>query len=51
MKSDRKKRYKKPKIVSGKVFEQAALACSASTFGNLLTNLKQNAEHCGMSSS
>lgn len=34
MKKEKKKKYQKPKIVSEKIFEQAALACGKCISGN-----------------
>ena len=51
---DEKRRYTRPKIVSERVFEQAALACAQYAFfagAPLALNLKQNDTTCGFSSS
>jgi hypothetical protein len=46
-----KKAYGKPKIVSQKIFEQTALACTYSIFSNSQTDLKTNAIACGYNDS
>jgi len=54
-KTNSRRCYRKPRILTEKVFEQAALACGAIQLpGNVnsgLTNLKSNATGCGFSHS
>ena len=49
--NSKKKGYQKPKIVTEKVFEQAALACAQNQFSNTKINMKVEQTICGYSSS
>jgi len=51
--SRNKKAYKKPKVVSEKVFEQVALACSGEQWISPppYTHMKSRSSECGYSSS
>jgi len=42
-----KKTYRRPRVTSERVFEQAALSCVVSSFGNTYTTLKISATTCG----
>lgn len=46
-----KRVYQKPKVVSDKVFEQAALACQQLAWPHTRTNLKNNNNTCGWNAS
>lgn len=46
-----RKIYRKPRVVSEKVFEQAALACTYDTLNATYTNLKTTVSACGLNHS
>jgi len=50
-KSDLKKLYEKPQIVSEKIFERTALACNQDPFLNYQTDTKDNSTTCGYNDS
>jgi len=49
--SGTKRKYRKPRVASERVFEQAALACSYVAFANVMQHMKSEQQTCGYNSS